>query len=181
MELPSVNQLPHSAQNARFLLNALPIKRFKRILYHTNLPQKKIPHHTIAVGLIVNKQGELLIALRPNDAMLGGLWEFPGGKKKKKESIKETVKRELNEELDITVRVHSRFNILKHAYSHFKITLHAYWCSISHGAPSAKSSQEIKWVALNEIDQYPFPKANKTLVNGLQNMSHYELIKKVES
>lgn len=144
-------------------------------------PAKKIPHHTIAVGLIVNKQGELLIALRPNDAMLGGLWEFPGGKKKKKESIKETVKRELNEELDITVRVHSRFNILKHAYSHFKITLHAYWCSISHGAPSAKSSQEIKWVALNEIDQYPFPKANKTLVNGLQSMSHYELIKKVES
>ena len=64
-------------------------------------PRKKVPHHNIGVGLITNESGELLIALRPDDAMLGGLWEFPGGKKEDGESIVKTVERELNEELGV--------------------------------------------------------------------------------
>ena len=130
-------------------------------------PRKKIPHHTIGVGLVTNGSGDLLIALRPDDAMLGGLWEFPGGKKETSESIEETVERELNEELGVTVEVGEKFMDLKHAYSHFKITLHAYWCTISDGVPKPKSSNEIRWVSLEEIDKYPFPKANKVLINKL--------------
>ena len=130
-------------------------------------PRKKVPHHTIGVGLVTNNSGDLLIALRPDDAMLGGLWEFPGGKKETNESIKETVKRELHEELGVTVEVGGKFMDLKHAYSHFKITLHAYWCTISDGVPKPKSSKEIKWVSLEVIDEYPFPKANKVLIDKL--------------
>ena len=91
--------------------------------------------------------------------MLGGLWEFPGGKKEKGESIETTVGRELNEELGVQVNVGDKFMDLKHAYSHFKITLHAYWCTIESGTPRPKSSNEIKWVTLDEIDDYPFPKS----------------------
>ena len=130
-------------------------------------PRKKIPHHHIGVGLIKDNNGKLLIALRPDDAMLGGLWEFPGGKKEKGENINKTVERELNEELGVTVAVGDKFMDLKHAYSHFKITLHAYWCTIESGTPRPKSSTKLKWVTLEEIDEYPFPKANKVLIEKL--------------
>lgn len=138
-------------------------------------PAKKIPHHQIAVGLILNNKNELLIALRPNDSMLGGLWEFPGGKREKGETLRKTVARELREELGVEVEVFSKFQELKHAYSHFKITMHAFWCKISSGTPLPKSSQEIKWVPLDEMDQFPFPKANKTLIEGLQNLENENL------
>lgn len=134
-------------------------------------PRKKVPHHQIGVGLIEGNDGKLLIALRPDDAMLGGLWEFPGGKKEKGESIQETVARELNEELGVTVAVGEKFMDLKHAYSHFKITLHAYWCTIKNGTPKPKSSNDLRWVTLEEIDEYPFPKANKVLINKLLTLN----------
>lgn len=138
---------------------------------------KKIPHYDIGVGLILNTKNELLIALRPNDGMLGGLWEFPGGKNEQSESIEETVARELKEELGVDVKVYGKFRMIKHIYSHFKITLHSYWCSIEIGDPQPKSSQELKWVTLGEIDQYPFPKANRTLIDDLQSLDNDDLLR----
>lgn len=130
--------------------------------------KKKIPHHQIGVGMISDSRQRLLIALRPDEAMLGGLWEFPGGKQKKGESIEETVKRELKEELGVEVLVKEKFMHLKHAYSHFRITLHAYWCVIENGTPKPRSSNALDWVTLDDITEYPFPKANKTLIEKLQ-------------
>jgi len=136
---------------------------------------KKVPHYHIGVGLIVNQKNELLIALRPNDGMLGGLWEFPGGKNELSESLKQTVSRELNEELGVDVKVYEKFKMIKHAYSHFKITLHAYWCTIERGDPQPNSSQDLKWVTLSEIDNFPFPKANKVLINDLLSLNNNDL------
>lgn len=131
---------------------------------------KKIPHHQIGVGIIVDPQtGELLIARRPENAMLGGLWEFPGGKQKKGEQITKTVQRELREELGVEVSLFDKLMQLKHTYSHFKITLHAYWCKIEKGTPKPKSSSELKWVSPAKLEQYPFPKANKTLTESIVN------------
>lgn len=135
-------------------------------------PRKKVPHHHIGVGLITDSDERLLISLRPDDAMLGGLWEFPGGKKEKGEAIKSTVKRELREELGVNVSVGDKFMDLKHAYSHFKITLHAFWCKIESGSPSPNSSEELRWVSLSEIDEYPFPKANKVLIEKLLTLQN---------
>lgn len=136
---------------------------------------KKVPHHEIAVGMILNPDGKLLIALRPNNVMLGGLWEFPGGKKESLESLTDAVARELHEELGVQVEVLKKYHQLNHAYSHFKITLHAYWCRIIHGNPVPKSSVELKWVSLKEIDSYPFPKANKTLIENLRQLENNDL------
>lgn len=138
-------------------------------------PAKKIPHHQVAVGLILNEKNELLIALRLNKSMLGGLWEFPGGKKENGETLRETVARELKEELGIDVEVFSKFRDLKHAYSHFKITMHAFWCTIASGKPQPKSSQKIKWVSVKQMDELPFPKASKILINSLQNLDKEDL------
>lgn len=134
-------------------------------------PSKKRPHHQIGVGIIMNEKGEVLIALRPDDAMLGGMWEFPGGKQKEDENIPDTVIRELREELGVEVTVDKPFMKLDHAYSHFKITLHAYLCELDEGEPKPKTSQEIRWIAIEELADYPFPKANRKLTDKLMNLN----------
>lgn len=130
---------------------------------------KKRPHHQIGVGIIQNDD-EVLIALRPDDAMLGGLWEFPGGKQKEDEDIEETVVRELKEELGVDVKVTKPLMKLDHAYSHFKITMHAYLCELVDGNPKPKTSQEIRWISIDELEDYPFPKANRKLTEKLMNL-----------
>lgn len=132
-------------------------------------PSGKKPHHQIGVGICFNENGEVLIARRPEDAMLGGLWEFPGGKKKENESIEETVTRELKEELGVAVRVDRPFMKLDHAYSHFKITLHAYLCTIIEGTPDPKTGNAVKWVPVSRLEDFPFPRANRRLTEKLVN------------
>lgn len=133
---------------------------------------KKRPHHQIGVGIIMNEDEEVLIALRPDDVMLGGMWEFPGGKQEYGEEMEETVKRELNEELDIDISITRSFMKLDHAYSHFKITMHAYLCKLENGTPKPKRSQEIRWIAIDELGDYPFPKANRKLTEKLMNLNN---------
>lgn len=133
--------------------------------------KKKRPHHQIGVGIIMNTDEEVLIALRPDDAMLGGLWEFPGGKQEPKEKMEDTVKRELREELNVEVSITKPFMKLDHAYSHFKITMHAYLCELENGTPEPKSSQDIRWIAIDELEDYPFPKANRKLTEKLMNLN----------
>ena len=143
-------------------------------------PAKQVPHYEIAVGLILNSKGELLIALRPDNGMLGGLWEFPGGKKEPQESLSDAVARELKEELGIEVEVFGKMKQLKHAYSHFKITMHAFWCTIRNGTPKPISSECIEWVSLEEIDRYPFPKANKSIIDELKSMKNVDFSQYLE-
>ena len=86
------------------------------------------PHVDVAAGLIRDGAGRLLIAQRPLDGLLGGLWEFPGGKVEAGESLAQCLRRELREELAIDVAVGSLFARVDHAFTHFKITLHAFDC-----------------------------------------------------
>jgi A/G-specific adenine glycosylase len=132
-------------------------------------PAKKVPHHNIGVGILINEREEVLIALRPEEAMLVGLWEFPGGKQEENETIRETIVRELKEELGIKAEIIEPFMQLKHAYSHFKITLHASICKLAEGKPAPKTSQEIKWIPIEQLDAFPFPKANRQLTDKLMS------------
>lgn len=133
-------------------------------------PAKKKPHYTIGVGIIErDSDDKILIALRPNEAMLGGLWEFPGGKQENGEDIQETVERELKEELGVEVKAYKELTSLKHTYSHFSITMHAWHCKLLSGEPKPKESQKVKWVATEELQEYPFPKANQVLISKLAN------------
>ncbi len=132
-------------------------------------PKPKVPHHHIVAAIISNGQGKLLIARRPEDAMLGGLWEFPGGKVEANESLEQALHREILEELDIHIAIRSEFMQLKHTYSHFKITLHAFLCDHLAGNPTPKASTEIRWVNPGQLNEYPFPKANRKLTLALMS------------
>lgn len=134
----------------------------------TELPvkskKKPVPHYTIAVGVVYYHE-KVLIGQRKKDQMLGGLWEFPGGKQEHNEPLEDTVKRELFEECNISVKVNDCIKVVKHAYSHFKITLHAFSCQYESGDIQAKSAEQLRWVSINDLNLYPFPKANKAFLD----------------
>ncbi len=169
MELGSIVCSPTNPDclNCPIQAGCIATKTAKTDVIPYKSPAKKKPHKHIGVGIIEREDGKVLIALRPEDAMLGGLWEFPGGKQEDGETIQQTVERELKEELGVQVHAYKEFMNLKHVYSHFSITLHAFNCKLISGTPKPKSSQEIKWVHCSELEQYPFPKANKILTERL--------------
>lgn len=139
------------------LQNDLPVKRAK----------KELPHKVIAAGIIW-KNGKLLIQQRLSEGLLGGLWEFPGGKVEAGESLQECVAREVREELGIAVRVGAELIAVDHAYSHFSITLHAFQCEFVSGRVKMVSAQKWKWVKPEELDNYAFPAANKKIIQALR-------------
>lgn len=121
-----------------------------------------VPHYAIAAGVIW-KAGRLLIARRREDQMLGGLWEFPGGKQLPGEPLAETARREILEETGLRVRVGEPYPVVRHAYSHFRITLTAFHCEWISGRPRPRASTELKWIAPGELHDYPFPRANRRI------------------
>lgn len=125
--------------------------------------KKAVPHHHIAVGVIW-RDGKVLIQQRPAEGLLGGLWEFPGGKREEGETLQEAVLREIEEELGIQVQVGELITSVKHAYTHFKITLHAFHCDFMAGEPEPKAAQAWCWVSPEELSGFAFPKANKTVL-----------------
>jgi A/G-specific adenine glycosylase len=134
------------------------------------LPIKKksgpTPHYTIGAG-VVRHGDKILISQRPLNGLLGGLWEFPGGKKEPGESLKETVRREIQEELGIKVAVGKKLVEVDHAYSHFKITLHAHDCVYRSGKVQALGVRDWRWVRPQDLKRFAFPAANQPIIRKL--------------
>ena len=139
--------------------------------YPVSAKKPPVPHYDVAVGLVFDEGGEVLIQRRREDGLLGGLWEFPGGKREEGEALEATCRRELQEELGIEVEVEAPFGRIDHAYTHFKITLHAFRCRLRKGTPTAKEGQPLRWVGLGDLDQYAFPRANRRLIEQLNPLA----------
>ncbi len=121
--------------------------------------RKATPHYDIAAGVIW-KKNRILIDQRKAEGLLGGLWEFPGGKREPGETLEECVVREVREEVGVEVKVLGKIAAVDHAFSHFRITLHAFNCKFISGKPRPIGCAAVKWIHLEDVDRYPFPKAN---------------------
>ena len=121
------------------------------------------PEHRIAVGIVI-KNGNILITRRQSKGLLGGLWEFPGGKIKADETPEAACIRELKEEVNLTVNVRSFLTRVKHAYTHFKINVDVFICNYLSGTIKLNGPADYQWITLDEIDRFPFPKANHKFI-----------------
>jgi A/G-specific adenine glycosylase len=127
-----------------------------------------LPHKAIGVAVIWNDEGQILIDRRPQEGLLGGLWEFPGGKVEPGETIEECIVREIREELGIEIAVGDHLITIDHAYTHFRVTLNVHHCRHLSGVPEAIACDEIRWVSVGELDGFPFPKANETIIAAIR-------------
>jgi mutator protein MutT len=122
----------------------------------------------VAAGLIF-RDGKLLITQRHADSHLGGLWEFPGGKRETGETFEQCLKRELKEELEICVRVGDRFESVTHAYPEKTVHLEFFLCEIESGDPHPHGCARLKWVTRRDLPDHEFPAADRQLIEKLQN------------
>ena len=132
-------------------------------------PRRKTPHYDVAAAVTRRDDGAVLVAQRNVEDMLGGLWEFPGGKCEDGETLKECLAREMEEELGVTVGVGQRLLVVEHAYTHFRITLHAYWCRLVHGEPRCLDCAAVRWVMPEALSSLPMSVADRKVAEMVQS------------
>jgi A/G-specific adenine glycosylase len=128
--------------------------------------KKPIPHYIVAAA-VLHRQDTLLIQRRPSKGLLGGLWEFPGGKLEEGETPVQALEREIREELAVSIEVGEKLGQYRHAYTHFRVTLSAYHARITGGEPQALSASELAWVPPQQLIDYPMGKIDRMISNDL--------------
>jgi A/G-specific adenine glycosylase len=105
----------------------------------------------------------VLIARRPPGGLLGGLWEFPGGKAEPGESIDQTLRRELREELAIEVDVLDTLGCYDHVYTHFRVSVYAFVCRLRGRPPRLLEHTALRWVRPEALSRYPMGKVDRAI------------------
>jgi mutator protein MutT len=126
----------------------------------------------VAAGLIF-RAGRLLITQRRLGDHLGGLWEFPGGKRHAEETFEDCLRRELREELGVQVEVLSLVDEVYHVYPEKRVRLRFYWCRLTEGEPRAIGCAAVAWVTTAELTGYPFPAADARLLSRLRESPQF--------
>jgi len=129
-------------------------------------PRARLPHYTVTAA-VLRRDGKILLARRPSRGLLGGMWEFPGGKVERGETLAETLTREIREELGAEIRIGEPLGIYRHAYTNFRITLHAFLCDLTDGEPQPVEAAELAWVAPANLGDYPMGKVDRQIANRL--------------
>ncbi len=129
-----------------------------------------IPVVFVAAAALIDRDGRILIAQRPEGKAMAGLWEFPGGKVEQGETPEFALMRELEEELGIETRPCCFFPIgfASHSYESFHLVMPLFACRVWKGNVAAKEHIALKWVMPNELYDYPMPAADMPLISSLR-------------
>ena len=132
---------------------------------------RDLPTVLVAAAAIIDADGRVLIAERPEGKSMAGLWEFPGGKVNPGELPESALVRELKEELgiDITETCLAPFTFASHAYDDFHLLMPLYLCRMWRGQPAPREGQRLKWVMPMRLSDYPMPAADVPLVALLRD------------
>ena len=125
--------------------------------------------HAIEVSAaLIFHGGKLLITQRHAHTHLGGLWEFPGGKREPGESFEQCLVREIREELGVDISVGELFAEIRHDYPEKSVHLKFFRCTLQHGEPQPLDCAAVKWITLAELDAHAFPAADAQLLAQLK-------------
>jgi 8-oxo-dGTP diphosphatase len=132
----------------------------------------KLPITLVVAVVLIDADGRVLIAQRPEGKQLAGLWEFPGGKVDPGERPEQALVRELKEELgvDVTEACLAPFVFASHAYETFHLLMPLYLCRRWSGQVVRKEHAALKWVRPNQLSDYPMPPADEPLVAWLRDL-----------
>ncbi len=124
-----------------------------------------LPRHDVVVAVIEDAKGRILIVRRPDEGLLGGLWAFPGGKREEGETLEAALAREIAGDLGVGIAVGGKLGTVPHAYTHYRVTLHAYRCRPSRGVP--RVSRDVKWIPPARLADYALPRSNRKIADLL--------------
>ena len=124
----------------------------------------------VVVGVLLNDNHEVLIALRSAASHQGGFWEFPGGKVEEGESVECALNREFEEELGISVQACTELTQIKHEYADKSVMLDVWRIEKFSGIPQGREGQVIEWRALSKLRAVDFPKANERIIRILNRL-----------
>ncbi|MCF1485478.1 MULTISPECIES: 8-oxo-dGTP diphosphatase MutT [Rhizobium/Agrobacterium group] len=126
----------------------------------------------VAACALLDSDGRILLAQRPEGKSLAGLWEFPGGKVEPGETPEETLVRELEEELGIATKIPclAPLTFASHTYETFHLLMPLYVCRRYEGMPQGREGQAIKWVKPRDLRSYPMPPADEPLIPFLLDL-----------
>jgi 8-oxo-dGTP diphosphatase len=138
----------------------------------TIAPESAKPVVLVAAVALIDADGRVLIARRPEGKAMAGLWEFPGGKVHEGETPEAALIRELGEELGIDTHASclAPFTFASHAYDEFHLLMPLYVCRVWQGTPRAREGQALKWARVGELDDYPMPPADIPLIAMLRDL-----------
>ena len=120
------------------------------------------------VAALIVRDGRLLIARRPEGKHMAGRWEFPGGKLEKGESPEEAIEREIREELAAEIKAGRVYQAIAYSYPEKDVLLLFYAASVVSGEPRPVEEAEIRWITLEELDEYTFAPVDAMLVERLK-------------
>jgi A/G-specific adenine glycosylase len=132
--------------------------------------KKAIPHLVVVAGVIIN-DGKVLITKRLPNKLLGGMWEFPGGKVENGETHQMALMRELREELGIETSIDDEIGIYDHVYTHFSVTVHAYQTQIDSGELRKIEVADFQWVEADALNDFPMGKVDRSISRDVQSQA----------
>ena len=127
----------------------------------------------VAVGVIVNDRDEVLVAYRSENKDQGGLWEFPGGKKEKDETIESALEREFLEEIGIQLESYFPILKIKHDYKEYSVILDVWMITGYSKIPMGAEGQALEWRHVQSLNFKDFPEANKGIIRFLKSRGAY--------
>jgi A/G-specific adenine glycosylase len=132
--------------------------------------KEPVPHHQVTAAVFL-QDGAVLLAKRPRDGLLAGMWEYPGGKQEAGESLKACLEREIREELTADITVDQKMGRYEHAYTHFRVTLHSFFCTLRSEQITLTEHSTWAWVPIPNLGEYPMGKLDREISRDLQNQA----------
>jgi len=121
----------------------------------------------LGTGIVWHKR-KVLIIQRPENGLLGGLWEFPSGRQQSDETLQVACARGVKESVGIDVQIQDRFRTVEHAFTHFSITIHSFQCRYSKGKIQLSSCDNFAWVSVAQLSDYALSRTSRKLADFLK-------------